>query len=91
MDAIIFNEERGWNIRKAKLYGALIGNEEGLGARYNRSFAEETDLLLSHQDFLRKKTFTSKTTNYVSGEGGVFISYHIRLRKSKTFHLLIKE
>lgn len=49
MDVIIFNEERGWNIRKAKLYGAFIGNEEGLGARYNRSFAEETDLLLSHQ------------------------------------------
>lgn len=23
MDVIIFNEERGWNIRKAKLYRAL--------------------------------------------------------------------
>lgn len=78
MDVIIFNEERGWNIRKAKLYGAFIGNEEGLGARYNRSFAEETDLLLSHQDFLRKETFTSKTTNYVSGEGGVFTSYQAK-------------
>lgn len=38
------------------------------------------DLLVSiyFPDFLRKKTFTSKTTNYVSGEGGVFTSYQVK-------------
>lgn len=76
MDVITLNEERGWNIRKAKLYGAFIGKEEGLGARYNRSFAEEIDLLLSHQGRVFWETFLGnfKKKNLILSHFGLILA-----------------